>query len=112
MRSAAANTIFFMGFPCFKYLDVRRLGHPAIRPTIGWPEYAFPNPPAARRQAGTRCNRHFDAGLVSMLTTWTRRLIGSIGAFESFGFALPIPPLRESVPPLQHFSVRYPLIVS
>ena len=46
-------------------------------------------PPAAGRQAGKRCDRHFDAVLVSMLTTWTRRLIGSIGAFGSFGLVLP-----------------------
>src|SRR5258707_784522 len=46
----------------------------------------------ARRGAAGRfafCKRHFDAVLVSMLTTWTRRLIGSIGAFGSFGLVLP-----------------------
>ena len=67
----------------------------ATRLTIGWSEKIHPlefhphGPPAARRQAGIRCFDHRDAVLVSMLTTWTRRLIGSIGAFGSFGFSLP-----------------------
>ena len=45
----------------------------------------------ACRHYGRRfcCGRHFDAVLVSMLTTSTRRLIGSIGAFGSFGLLLP-----------------------
>ena len=46
------------------------------------------SPPAAWRQAD-RPNHHFEAVLVSMLTTWTRRLTGSIGAFGSFGLVLP-----------------------
>src|SRR5260370_4009771 len=48
--------------------------------------------PKIRLPSGSRverCTRHFDAVLVSMLTTWTRRLIGSIGAFGSFGLVLP-----------------------
>jgi hypothetical protein len=45
------------------------------------------NPPATA--AGGSSQDHFEAVLVSMLTTWTRRLAGSIGAFASFGLVLP-----------------------
>jgi hypothetical protein len=54
------------------------------------PQVSIPqNPPAASRQADLLRPCHCDAVLVSMLTTSTRRLTGSIGALGSFGLLLP-----------------------
>ncbi len=73
--------------------------HPAraIRLTIGWSEdliQEFGEISSVRSACHTGAGGplvivHFDAVLVSMLTTWTRRLIGSIGALASLGLSLP-----------------------
>ena len=46
--------------------------------------------PPAVRQADRSFRCHFDAVLVSMLTTWTRRLVGSIGALRILRLGLAV----------------------
>src|SRR2546429_6589250 len=70
-----------------------------IRPPRGQADFAF-------------CRRHFDAVLVSMLTTWTRRLIGSIGAVWFFGLGFPYPAGTRAVAVEADFSVRNGLMGS
>src|SRR5713226_314702 len=63
MRSAAANTIFFMEFPLFKYLmSDASINWPSARQSAG-PMHILKNLPAARRRAGKRCNQSLRRGL-------------------------------------------------
>ena len=73
---------------------VRRNVDADVQPADAVPKLDMTSSTACRGSAGGSCRMgsrhvHFDAVLVSMLTTWTRRLIGSIGALASLGLSLP-----------------------
>src|ERR1700687_2291656 len=51
MRSAAANTIFFMGYPCLKNVLRSGASSPAIRLTLGWADMHSFISPGARSAA-------------------------------------------------------------
>ncbi len=89
MSSAAAMTIFFIWKSLFKISEGQPSSRSAVRLTIGWREHALVKSTCRISAGGQVLRGYFDAVLLVMLTTWTRRLTGSIGAFASFGLVSP-----------------------